>query len=260
MMYLTRKGARALWGAILICALGSPAWAKLVNITTPEYPVTSSSPGVPDGFGPEQAIDRNPATMFRAPLRAGAGITIAMPTPVIVKAIRLSSGQDNPAGDPSSYSIEGSMDGVNFIVLGSGDVPAFRSRLMPQTFTFDNSEPYSYYRVSFASVRDASAVEFVSIGEIELLAEVGDDPDRLMQRWFSEYAVGGGSGMEHAISPGGPGGGGGGSGDGSGGGYPTLDGGGHDNTVVVPEPGSFTLAASLGAMLLQARPRRKTLQ
>ncbi len=249
----TRKGACALYAAMLVSTTACPVWAKLVNILTPEHPVAAVSPGGLEGFGPELAIDRNPATMYRAPLSTVNGILIRMPTPTIVKALRLSSGQDHPACDPSSYAIEGSDDGVNFVVLGSGEIGMFRGRLHSQTFVFDNNETYNFYRITFPSVQDPSVAEFCSVGEVELLGSQDDNPDKLAQYWFSEYALGGGGGWHHGSASGGAGGGAGGGSSG-GGSYPDLQPLTPDQTIVVPEPGALALAMAVaGSLLLRRR-------
>lgn len=158
--------------------------AKLINIITPDYPIVAVSNDYQNGFGPEKVTDRNADTMYHAFLGSSIGVVITLPTPAIVKAIRITSGQDNPDCDPSSYAIEGSIDGINFVVLGHGDILPFRTRLMLQTFTFDNNEPYSFYRISFSSVQNASTAEYASIGEIELLGDKGDNNHKSSEYFF----------------------------------------------------------------------------
>src|SRR3989441_644246 len=73
----------------------------------------------------------------------------------------------SPDRDPTSVTLEGSDDGINFTLITSNTVPPFPTRFFKNTILFDNSVPYLKYRVIFPTVNGSTCC--MQISEVELL-------------------------------------------------------------------------------------------
>lgn len=106
----------------------------------------------------------------------------------IASLLRIYTANDAEARDPSSYTLEGSLDGVSFTPISSGALalPGGRNTtaadlLNPltqsmQEVRFTNSVGYTYYRVTFPSVKDSVNANSMQIGEFELLGVLNPNP------------------------------------------------------------------------------------
>ena len=73
------------------------------------------------------------------------------PVPTVANVYTLSSANDAKARDPKSWRVEGSLDGVNWIVLDTRQDQNFESRFQTKIFDFDNTVAYKYYRIHILS-------------------------------------------------------------------------------------------------------------
>jgi hypothetical protein len=152
----------------------------------------------PGGEYPALAIDNDITTKF---LHFGGetgptGIIVAPAVgPTIVQGLTLTTANDSPNRDPGSYEVYGSngrFDGP-WVLIASGDVVDFTQVDEYPRFTknatamvFDNTVGYTYYKVMFPTIRDASTANSMQIGEIELLGSLAP----LWSDGFESYEAG----------------------------------------------------------------------
>ncbi len=97
----------------------------------------------------------------------------------IVTGLRIYAANDAEGRDPTSFTLEGSLDGGSYTAIASGSLALSTTRntggqaLDPltqnlQEVHFANTSGYTYYRVTFNTTRDANST-LMQIGEIELL-------------------------------------------------------------------------------------------
>ncbi len=134
-------------------------------------PTSANSPANEDVL---KAIDNNPQTKYLNFDKLNAGLTV---TPAIGKTVvaglRLTSANDAPERDPTSYVLAGSNDGTTYVEIAHGAVPDFVNRFTAVTVGFTNTIAYLHYRLLFPTVRNAGSAVAVQIAEVELLGSVG---------------------------------------------------------------------------------------
>src|SRR5881394_4622151 len=95
------------------------------DITQPGDPIVATSNNSPGSEGVANAIDNAPTKYLNFD-KVNTGFTV---TPgvgdTIVMGLTLTSANDAPDRDPSSYTLDGSNDGANFLRISSGSVPSF---------------------------------------------------------------------------------------------------------------------------------------
>jgi hypothetical protein len=137
-------------------------------------PTSSNSPG---NEGAENAIDNTPVTKYLNFDKLNAGITI---TPsagdTVVVGLRLTSANDAPERDPTSFILSGSRDGTIFTEIARGSMPDFSARFFTVQVGFTNTAAYLHYRLLFPTVRNAATANSVQISEVELLGYIGSPP------------------------------------------------------------------------------------
>ena len=94
-------------------------------------------------------------------------IQIALPNPVIVTVLTLTSGNDAPERDPQNFNLQGSNDGVTWTTLRAWSDQTFADRFEKKDFVFENKEAFSWYRLDIT--KNAGNVGLTQITEIELL-------------------------------------------------------------------------------------------
>lgn len=134
----------------------------------------------PAGEEVPNAID-NTTSKYLNFLDLGSGFTVTPPSSTTIQALRVFTANDAAERDPASYLLEGSNDGgASFTTISQGplNLPAGRNvggqaittpGLFSQAVTFSNSTAYTSYRLTFPTLRDATAAIAMQIGEVELL-------------------------------------------------------------------------------------------
>ena len=152
-----------------------------VDISMPGDAVVPTSDNNPAGEHAGLAIDNNPATKylnFDGANNTASGLTITTGGGVVT-GLGLTSANDAPDRDPSSFVLSGSNDGgATFAEIATGDIPAFGDRFERRTVSFDNSTAYTTYELIFPTTAGPSTC-CMQIAEIELLgtaAAGGDAP------------------------------------------------------------------------------------
>ena len=152
--------------------------SDLEDVTNPGDIVTAISSNSPGAEQAPNAIDNNPNTKYLNFDKADTGLTIAT-AGSIVTGLGLTSANDAPERDPATFVLSGSVDGVNFTEIASGDVPAFGARFERQEVSFANDTAYNTYKLIFPTVVNPDAANSMQIAEVELLgvaAEVEAPP------------------------------------------------------------------------------------
>jgi len=152
------------------------------DVTQPGDPIVASSTMSPGSEGVANAIDNQPTKYLNFDI-VNTGFTV---TPsvgaTLVTGLTLTSANDAPERDPSSYLLEGSLDGISFFEIASNSVPPFPARFDKQYFFFANSRAYKAYRLTFPTVVNApTAANSMQISEVEFLGAVADLPQDITQ-------------------------------------------------------------------------------
>jgi concanavalin A-like lectin/glucanase superfamily protein/HYR domain-containing protein/Ig-like domain-containing protein len=154
------------------------------DVTQPGDPIIPTSNFSPGSEGVVNAIDNTDKKYLNFD-RLNTGFTV---TPsvggTLVSGITLKSANDAPERDPSSYRLEGSLDGVAFFEISSNSVPLFgptgTNRFYKNYIFFSNSRPYRSYRLIFPTVQGPGG-NSMQIAEVELLGVVSDLPQDVTQ-------------------------------------------------------------------------------
>jgi len=150
------------------------------DVTQPGDPVVASSSNSPGSEGVANAIDNtqskylnfdqrnpnNPPTGFAVQPSIGA---------TLVTGMTVTSANDAPERDPSTFILQGSDDDTLSynssswaFIAGFTNVPSFTTRFQKQTFLFDNYTPYKNYRWIVVNVATNNGC-CMQVAEVELL-------------------------------------------------------------------------------------------
>jgi hypothetical protein len=92
----------------------------------------------------------------------------------VVVGLRLTSANDSPERDPTSYVLSGSNDGLAWAEVARGSIPDFTARFYSVTVSFTNATAYSQYKLLFPTVRNAASAVAMQIAEVEFLGLAGN--------------------------------------------------------------------------------------
>ncbi|MEO1712082.1 MAG: M64 family metallopeptidase, partial [Bacteroidota bacterium] len=100
-----------------------------------------------DPFIPENAFDGSPSSKWRVSGSGDEFLTFQMVSPGVVKMYAITSADNEPEADPSTWRIEGSQNGTDWTVLDQRSGEAFETRLQRRIFQIPNETAYAYYRL-----------------------------------------------------------------------------------------------------------------
>jgi hypothetical protein len=129
--------------------------------------VHATSGGSPKNQTPAQAIDDNPKTKYLNFEGNGSGLIVHAQKGIVDK-IALTSGEDAPFRDPTSYAFFGSEDGKAYKEIAKGPIPVFSKRRQRIELPIANSKAYAIYKLTFPTLASPQA-DAMQISEIELL-------------------------------------------------------------------------------------------
>lgn len=86
--------------------------------------------------------------------------------PQIMNGYIFTSGNDSPERDPQDWTIEGSMDGENWVIIDKRDGEEFEKRIFSKTYQFDNQTAFMSYRFNITKLKSGSNFQ---MGELRLL-------------------------------------------------------------------------------------------
>src|ERR1051325_10051356 len=116
--------------------------AQLSDITQPGDPIVPTSNNSPGSEGVANAIDNQPTKYLNFD-KLNTGFTVTPKVGLsVVQCLTLTSANDAPERDPSSFVLSGSYDGSNFTQIAAGPVSAFPARFSKLTIRFSNDTPY----------------------------------------------------------------------------------------------------------------------
>jgi hypothetical protein len=135
-------------------------------------PTSANSPGN-EGVG--NAIDNSSSTKYLNFDKLNTGFTVTLSAGrKVVTGLRLTSANDAPDRDPTSYVLSGSNDGQSWAEIARGPIPNFTARFFTVPVSFTNAVAYDHYKLIFPTVRDAGAAVAMQIAEVEFLGLAAD--------------------------------------------------------------------------------------
>jgi hypothetical protein len=157
----------------------------LVNICRfPEANLTSQYVGHPPNEDLPNVIDGSSSTKYLTFNNAG-WIQVAFSQAYVVNGCALVSANDEPGRDPSSWTLEGSNDGVAWTTIMAKTGETFAGRLQRNETLFANNTAYSYFRLSMTASN--TGLNILQLAEWELLspnATTGVDNVRVLGNAF----------------------------------------------------------------------------
>ncbi|WDE99423.1 GDSL-type esterase/lipase family protein [Lentisphaera profundi] len=89
---------------------------------------------------------------------------VQLPAPRVVRAYSFTSANDVPKRDPKEWKWHGSMDGVNWNLLDHRkNQPPFAKRLSKRSYTFKNTQVYTFYRLTLLANQGDGHYQFAEI-------------------------------------------------------------------------------------------------
>ncbi|WP_298518043.1 HYR domain-containing protein [uncultured Kordia sp.] len=137
---------------------------------------TFGSVNSPGGEAVQNVIDQNSNTKY-LDFNAFDGIGFEVDllgVSATAIAMEFVTANDAPERDPTDYEIFGSNDGTNFTSIATGNLPCVSTRFFSRTFSFTNTNSYTYYRVNFTGTCGTSSIN--QIADVQLYESIGDSP------------------------------------------------------------------------------------
>ena len=118
---------------------------------TNHYPTSNNSP---PGEGPANAFDNDPYTKYLNFDKYNAGVTVKLNVGRIVTGFTLTTANDFPGRDPTSYKLYGSNDGTNWTKVQEGNLNLSNDRFNTSSMiSVTNSTSYIYYYIFFPTTK-----------------------------------------------------------------------------------------------------------
>jgi hypothetical protein len=118
---------------------------------TNHYPTSNNSPA---GEGAANAFDNNPYTKYLNFDKYNAGVTVKLNEGRIVTGFTLTTANDFPGRDPTSYKLYGSNNGTTWTLIQDGNLNLSDSRYNTSAMiTVTNSTSYIYYYIFFPTTK-----------------------------------------------------------------------------------------------------------
>ena len=148
---------------VFCCALSG--YAQL-DITNASGQISAQYSDSPTGEGVQNVIDNNAGTKLLT-FHGTAWIQFQASATYTIASYTITSANDSPERDPASLTLAGSLNGSAWTVLDTRTGESFAARLRKNRYTFVNSTPYTYYRLTMTSTSD-----ILQIAEWELFSSV----------------------------------------------------------------------------------------
>ncbi len=118
---------------------------------TNHYPTSNNSPA---GEGAANAFDNNPDTKYLNFDKKNAGVTVKLNVGKVITGFTLTTANDFPGRDPTSYKLYASNDGVNWTLVSEGSLSLTDSRKTTSSMiSITNTNPYVYYYIFFPTTK-----------------------------------------------------------------------------------------------------------
>lgn len=126
-----------------------------------------------DGSVDTKWLDNTAVPTAEAP----AWLTLQFAEAQAVSVLSITSANDEPGRDPENFNLQASNDGETWFMLGQWAGISFESRLTAQDFAFNNSLPFSYYRLNVT--KNKGDTNLMQLAEVQLFGPVY--PDQIQQ-------------------------------------------------------------------------------
>lgn len=124
---------------------GAATYATRIVPTSNNSPTAEQSPN---------AFDNNPYTKYLNFDKYNAGVTIQLNAGRVVSGFTLTTANDYPGRDPTSYKLYGSNDGVNWTLVQQGNLSLSDTRYWTSpTTSVTNTNAYTYYYIFFPTTK-----------------------------------------------------------------------------------------------------------
>jgi hypothetical protein len=118
---------------------------------TNHYPTSNNSP---PNEGAANAFDNNPYTKYLNFDKYNAGVTVKLNTGRVVTGFTLTTANDFPGRDPTSYKLYGSNNGTTWTLIQDGNLNLSNNRFDTSAMiTVTNSTAYVYYYIFFPTTK-----------------------------------------------------------------------------------------------------------
>ncbi len=115
------------------------------------WPTSNNSPA---GEGAANAFDNNPNTKYLNFDKFNAGVTVRWSEGRVATGFTITTANDFPGRDPTSYKLYGSNDGVNWTLISEGPLSLSDSRFTTSgVVNINNSTAYFYYYIQFPTTK-----------------------------------------------------------------------------------------------------------
>jgi hypothetical protein len=115
------------------------------------WPTSYNSPG---GEGAANAFDGNSSTKYLNFDKYNAGVTVRWSQGRVVSGFTITTANDFPGRDPTSYKLYGSNDGVNWTLIQQGSLSLSDNRYTTSSeISVTNSNAYFYYYIQFPQTK-----------------------------------------------------------------------------------------------------------
>jgi len=140
------------------------------------YPTSYNSPG---GEGAANAFDGNSSTKYLNFDKANAGVTVKLSQGRVVKKFTITTANDFPGRDPTSYKLYGSNDGVNWTLIKADTLTLSDSRYTTSSeIQTGNTTAYVYYFILFPTTKAGQGCglncDSMQIGEVTYYYDLND--------------------------------------------------------------------------------------
>lgn len=123
------------------------ATVKIINVIPTSY-------NSPSGEGSANAFDNNPYTKYLNFDKYNAGVTAKLNSGRVVTGFTITTANDFPGRDPTSYKLYGSNDGVNWTLIQQGNLSLSDNRYTESSLiSVTNSNAYVYYYIFFPGTK-----------------------------------------------------------------------------------------------------------
>jgi hypothetical protein len=143
---------------------------------TNHYPTSNNSPA---GEGAANAFDNNPDTKYLNFDKKNAGVTVKLNVGKVITGFTLTTANDFPGRDPTSYKLYASNDGVTWTLISEGSLSLTDSRKTTSSMiSVTNTNPYVYYYIFFPTTKAGEGCglncDSMQIAEITFYYESGN--------------------------------------------------------------------------------------
>lgn len=140
------------------------------NVLSPSDPIVATSANSPANEGVAMAIDGSNQTKYLSFDKVNAGFTVTPRSGAsVVTALALTTANDSPERDPASWTLQGSINGIDYETIATGSMAANPTRFRTETFPFANAKAYTSYRMAFPTVANAAGGNSMQVAEVALL-------------------------------------------------------------------------------------------